>query len=76
MKILLLLAVALCAAACAPMTAAERADREYERVDFRQRFIEDRARCNAAGGRIVILANGGQVDRHGVPLSRAYYRCS
>jgi len=63
-------------AGCAPMTEAQREAREYDRIEFRNRFLEDRARCNAIGGRIFILANSGLLDRDGVPKSRVYYTCT
>ncbi len=47
----------------------------YHREDFRIRFIEDRARCHAAGGRMFVQIQGGSVDRDGVPRTRAPYYC-
>jgi hypothetical protein len=76
MKTLISVLAALLATACAPMTTADRDAREYRRTDFRQQFVEDRERCHALGGRIYILAHGGQLDRSGIPVSRAYYKCT
>ena len=62
--------------ACAPATGVKRAEIEYSRADYRNQFIENRARCRATGGRIVIMGWGGSVDRNGIPRTRVRYSCS
>ncbi len=76
-KALLSLSVTvLLTAGCAPMTEAQREAREYDRVDFRNQFIEDRDSCLASGGRIYINGHGGVLDRNDVPRTRVYYVCA
>ena len=70
------LLVAMLASGCAPVSAVSRAEIEYSRADFRNKFIEDRARCFARGGRIVIVGWGGSIDRDGIPRNRVRYTCS
>ena len=67
---------ALLTSGCATMSEAEREEREYRRVDFRNKFIEDRSRCEASGGRLYVQGYGGTLDKHGVPRSRVWYTCS
>ena len=76
MKPLILVLALVCATACAPMTEARREAREYSRVEFRNQFIKDRARCFANGGRIEILAYGGALDRDQIPKTRVPYTCT
>lgn len=60
---------------CASMTEVQLEARDYQRTDFRNQFVEDRTRCQAAGRRIVIFANGS-IDRNGIPKSRVPYFCT
>lgn len=62
-------------AGCASMTEAQLEARDYQRMDFRNQFVEDRTRCQAAGRRIVIFANGS-IDRNGIPKSPVPYYCT
>ena len=75
-KALLCLSVTvLLTAGCAPMTEAQREAREYDRVDFRNQFIEERDRCLERGGRMYIDGSGGRLDRDDIPRTRTYYVC-
>lgn len=74
--LLSLITVIVFLAACAPMTDAQREAREYSRVEFRNKFIDDRARCAASGRRIVVQGNGGALDSDGIPRTRVWYVCS
>ena len=71
----LLLAAAL-TTGCAPMTVADREARAYEWGEFRNQFIEDRARCRADGRRLVVRGPGGSLDRNGIPKTRVWYTCT
>lgn len=62
--------------ACAPLSKVKRAELEYSRGDFRNKFVEDRTRCAAQGRHMVIMGWGGSVDRHGIPRTRVRYTCS
>lgn len=61
--------------ACAPMTQASREDREYSRMDYRNKFLEERASCHATRGQFVIQGWAGSLDRDGVPRTRVRYHC-
>ena len=75
-KALLFLSVTvLLTAGCAPMTEAQRDAREYDRVDFRNQFIEDRVRCRAGGGHMYIDGSGTTLDREDIPRTRVHYVC-
>lgn len=70
----LVLMVAL-TAGCAASPAADRDDREYSRMEYRNKFLDERASCLAARGRFVIQGWGGSLDRDGVPRTRVRYHC-
>ncbi len=59
---------------CAPMTEAEREAREYARVEFREQFVVDRAVCRSQGGRFQV-DGAAQLDRNGIPKTKAMYFC-
>ena len=61
--------------ACAPMTEAEREEREYSRIEWRERFIAHRDECNAIGGRLE-FDGSAQQDRYGVPKHKVRYICT
>jgi len=63
------------AAGCAASPAADRDDREYSRMEYRNKFIDERASCLAMRGRFVIQGWGGSLDRDGVPRTRVRYHC-
>jgi len=60
---------------CVTMTEAEREEREYQRVEWRQQFVVDRANCASRGGRFVFDGSAEQ-DRNGVPKYRVMYICA
>ena len=60
---------------CTTLTEAQLEARDYRRMEFRNQFIDDQARCRAQGRQFVVLANGG-VDRNGIPMTRVPYHCS
>ena len=62
------------ATGCATMTEAERIDREYRRIEWRQQFVADRAVCVARGGRFIFDGSAEQ-DRNGIPKYRVMYYC-
>ena len=68
------LVFALCVG-CAPMTEAERAEREYARIEFRDAFRTERDLCAARGGHFV-YDGMAELDRDGIPRSRVWYNCS
>ena len=61
---------------CSTITAAQLEAKEYRRTEFRNQFLEDRARCAASGRRLTVFAAGGALDRHGIPRSRVRYYCT
>lgn len=74
-QLVILLAAALTATGgCASLTDAELERRDYRRADFRNRFIEERARCFAHGGRIYVSA-GQTLGRDGIPKPGDRYFC-
>jgi hypothetical protein len=75
-RVILVAALLMALPACAPLSETARADLEFSRGDFRNKFIEDRTRCHAQGRRIVIVAWGGSVDRDGIPRTRVPYTCT
>lgn len=77
-KLLLPLLVLMIATttACAPMTQASRDDREYSRMDYRNKFLEDRASCLAMHRHFVIQGWAGSLDRDGIPRTRVRYHCA
>lgn len=62
-------------AGCATMTEAERLEREYDRIEWRQQFVAHRDACSARGGRFEFDGSAEQ-DRHGVPKYKVRYICS
>ncbi len=72
---LLSLTLAL-SAGCTTMTEAQRETREYSLSDFRSKFIEERMRCQASGGRLYVQGWGGSLDRDDIPRTRVSYICS
>lgn len=76
MKVNLLWLSVFLLSGCAPITAAQLDATEYRRSEFRNQFIEDKARCHAAGRRMTIFASGGALDRNGIPKSRVRYYCT
>lgn len=75
-RIILVAALLIAHPACAPLSETTRADLEYTRGDFRNKFVEDRTRCHAQGRRLVIVGWGGSLDRDGIPRTRVRYSCS
>lgn len=78
LKLALTLSVAVSAAftgGCTLAPADPSSATAYHREDFRIRFVEDRERCHAAGGRMFVQVHGGSLDRDGVPRTRAPYYC-
>jgi len=61
--------------ACAPLTQASREDREYSRMEYRNKFLEERASCLALRRHFVIQGWGASLDRDGVPRTRVRYHC-
>ena len=51
-------------------------EHELSDEEFRQKFIEDRDRCQSRGRTIVINGDGARLDRHGVPRARVNYYCT
>lgn len=76
MKLNLLWLSAILVSGCAPITSAQLDAIEYRRAEFRNQFIEDKARCDAAGRRMTIIAYGGALDRDGIPKTRVRYYCT
>jgi hypothetical protein len=60
--------------ACAPLSEAERDEREYRKVDFVEQFLVFRADCTARGKRILIDATS-KVSRDGIPSLGDRYFC-
>lgn len=60
---------------CATHSGESSRTAAYYREDFRIRFMEDRSRCHAAGGRLLLQVQGGGLDRDGVPRTRTPYAC-
>ena len=75
-KLAILLLVVALATGCAPMTPDQREARAYDRGDFRNQFIEDRAKCRADGRKLVVRGPGGSIDRNGIPKTRVWYTCT
>lgn len=74
MRIALLIVPALLLSACAG-TDSQRAElREYGKLEWRDRFLEYRRRCNGSGGFVVVRATGS-VERDGVPTVGDGYQC-
>ncbi len=48
---------------------------QLRRLSWAEKFRKDRARCLAAGGRIVVMASGS-VDRDGIPARGDRYVCN
>lgn len=76
MKFTLIGLAMLFVSGCSTLTAAQLEATEYRRTEFRNQFIEDKARCDAAGRRMTIIANGGALDRDGIPRTRVRYYCT
>ena len=60
---------------CAPLSEAEREEREYSRTEWREQFIAHRDECNAIGGRME-FDGSAQRDRNGVPKYKVRYICT
>lgn len=71
----LLLVTAIALAGCAGSGGRTADDRQYDRLDFRARFVEYRQLCAEAGGHMYINAVGN-LDREGVPPRGSRYRCA
>lgn len=76
MKSICVLAGVFLIAGCATLTEQELEAREYRNLDWRNAFVDYRQRCIHQGGRVLIDARGGHVDREGVPSRGDYYTCS
>ena len=75
-RLVVLLASALAAAGgCASLTEAEIEQHNYRHADHRNRFIEERIRCVARGGRIYISASQ-TLGRDGIPKPGDRYFCA
>ena len=66
--------VAAFSVGCAPMTEAERLEREYARVEFREAFRVERDLCTARGGTFV-YDGVAELDRNGIPKTRVWFDC-
>ena len=66
--------IAVFCVGCAPMTEAEREEREMARVEFREQFVFDREYCRSQGGRF-IFNGAAEVDRDGIPKTKTLYQC-
>jgi len=69
-----LVAVALVACGCAPLTEVQLENREYRRVEHIERFRAFRADCQARGKRVLIDAIS-QLPRDGMPGRGDRYFC-
>lgn len=74
MRVLLLVSLAALAG-CAGSGARTADLRQYDRLDFRARFVEYRQLCAEVGGHLYINAVGN-LDRDGVPPRGSRYRCA
>jgi hypothetical protein len=72
---ILLAALLSTAGGCTTLTEAQIEEHDYRRSDFRNRFVEDRSRCFARGGRIYIAA-GQTLGRDGIPNPGDRYFCA
>ena len=72
---LILILTAFFSVACAPMTEAQREQREYARVEWQEQFRADRMACQARGG-LFEFDGTAELDRDDVPKSRVLYACS
>ena len=66
----------LCLTGCAGASEEIRQEHELSDAEFRQKFIEDRDRCQSQGRTIVLSGDGAGLDRHGIPRGRANYYCT
>ena len=74
MKLAVSIASALLLVGCAS-TDMHRAElREYGKLEWRDRFLAYRRRCNSSGGFVVVRATGS-VERDGVPAVGDGYQC-
>ena len=71
----LVVLIAATTTACAPVTQASRDDREYSQMEYRNKFLEERASCHAMRGQFVIHGWAGSLDRDGIPRTRVRYHC-
>jgi len=70
----ILLTALVTATACAPLDEAEIAAREYQRGEFRAKFLEYRKDCEEIGGTVVIRSHRRiRADRVARPGDR--YHC-
>lgn len=74
MRVLGAAALLTMTSACAPLSEAERDEREYRQVDFVEQFLVFRADCAARGKRILIDAMS-RVSRDGIPSPGDRYFC-
>ena len=74
-SVVYLIATTLVLAACSPLTASQREDREYRRANFALQFREFRSRCNASGKKVFVVASQ-TVDRDGIPNIGDRYFCN
>ena len=75
MKITCLLAIVLLAQGCASLTEEELERREYRRVDRTNLFLEFKANCKYAGGRVHIYRWGTGSPRNKLPNPGDMYSC-
>lgn len=61
---------------CGGMSESEQDAVEYADAEFRQKFIEDRERCQSSGRTIIINGDGARLDRNGIPKARVNYYCA
>ena len=69
-----LLAAAVCVR-CVPLTEAQREQIQYERAEWKAKFVADRTRCHALGGTFIV-DHGAFLDRDGIPRTPAVYTCT
>jgi hypothetical protein len=74
MQILGAAALLTMTSACAPLSEAERDEREYRQVDFVEQFLVFREDCTGRGKRILIDAMS-RVSRDGIPSPGDRYFC-
>lgn len=66
----------LCVTSCAGSNEAAKESHKYADAEFRQKFIEDRERCQSRGRTIIIVGDGPGIDRDGIPRGRVNYYCA
>lgn len=60
--------------ACAPLTEQEIFEREYQRGEFKARFLDFRKACEAEGGTVVIRSRG-RLGADRIPGYGDQYHC-